>query len=388
MLKFDFILFENFHLAVNHYKDIVIIAEYLKASGFSVAIADVFQEDKYCIVDNVPHITINSTKFTDPLVYDTRKGLISYLNNGLKQLKLDKYLMSVAKEIEPQGRVIYAGSYHNGMSTKWIQYLAKRKSVIFWGLRSSRMHEYKIRPISIVGFNSYLLRRCVDRFDNIKFFISDELIRNEFLIDGFSENRLILRPERYITNYPVSKVKRTKTSLLTIGTIRETKQVEMGIKAIKNLHDMNYSYTIAGKSSDEYESKLYKLYSQCKNITRINYRIPDIEFQRLYKLNDFLLLCDKQQNSLVTNGTMNEAIFNGMPIIAPNYDPYKYYIETYHIGLLYNANDVADLESVIHKAGKLGPGYFADAIYKYCIHYHLSEITNIFKNEITQKIEL
>ncbi len=68
----------------------------------------------------------------------------------------------------------------------------------------------------------------------------------------------------------------------------------------------------------------------------------------------FLLLCDKKQPSSVTNGTLMEAFINLRPVIAPNYDPYKYYVEKYGLGILYNPEETDSLVDAINKAIKRG----------------------------------
>jgi glycosyltransferase involved in cell wall biosynthesis len=62
---------------------------------------------------------------------------------------------------------------------------------------------------------------------------------------------------------------------------------------------------------------------------------------------------------------MNEALLMNKPIIAPNFNPYKYYIEKYSIGILYNEDSLDDLANAIKIAKKIGPRIFYRNIKEY-----------------------
>ena len=51
---YDFLLFENYHLAVHHKIDVVIIAKMLKSQGLNVAIFDIYHEDKDSDIEGIP----------------------------------------------------------------------------------------------------------------------------------------------------------------------------------------------------------------------------------------------------------------------------------------------------------------------------------------------
>ena len=80
---------------------------------------------------------------------------------------------------------------------------------------------------------------------------------------------------------------------------------------------------------------------------------------------DFLILCDKKQATNVTNGTMNEALLNGRPIIAPDYDPYRYVINKYDVGLLFNPTDESSLVNVIKKAAQSKASAYLEQLISY-----------------------
>lgn len=75
-----------------------------------------------------------------------------------------------------------------------------------------------------------------------------------------------------------------------------------------------------------------------------------------------MVFADEQGPSCITNGTMTEALINHRPIICPNYNPYKYYIEKYNIGLMYEAGNVDSYAAIMEKAKDLGVEYFLSSI--------------------------
>lgn len=384
---YDFILFENFHQAFNHYKDICIIAEYLKESGFRVAIADVFQEAEKCKVDGIEHIKLESRRNMKYSFSKSSNRHIAFIINTWRKIWIDRYLYQVVRELEPKAHNFYVGSYHCGMGFKWIKYLSKSKNVFFWGLRSSRLMEFKLRPFSPVGINGLILWNCVKTNNKIKFFISDKLIKKEFLELGINDTRLIIRPERYICELPSPKLTHDITTFLSIGSLREEKRIEIILNAFTKISSNSIKYIIAGKASQKYEQVIKKNMKPLNFVERKNYRIPDVEFDSLFEASDFLILCDKQQKSAITNGTMNEALLHGMPIIAPNYDPYRYYINKYGIGILYEPDDEFSLVSAIMKAKELKADHFRESILDYCRHYLLPTVSMCLKKELQTKLQ-
>ncbi len=362
---YDFILFENYYLAINHYKDLCIIAKLLKESGYSVAIANVFEEGKYCSVEGIPHI---SFKKKSP-IYRIHPGRTLYqkLINLFIPIRIAYYLRFVLKQLNGKYKNLYVGSYYTGMSTLWIREIPKTSHAFFWGLRSSRLIEYKYGLLSKNSISSYILYRYFKNHRNLCFFVSDEIIYKEFIEIGIERERIIIRPERMIKELPYINSKKpiNYLNILSIGSIRPTKQIEKVLDSLKLINDKNIFYTIAGKTDDKYELVIQKHTQGLINVKRLNYRIPENEYSKLIQCCDFLILCDQKQLSSVTNGTMNEALLMNKPIIAPNFNPYKYYIEKYSIGILYNEDSLDDLANAIKIAKKIGPRIFYRNIKEY-----------------------
>lgn len=385
-MVYDFILFENYFLARNHYKDICIIAEYLKACGYSVAIADVLDESKYCIIKDVHHISFSKKR----KLHFLPKNVPFFIRvpwNRFEIFKYNRYLIYVMKELENQYKNLYAGSYWTGMNLSWIKKIPADCICFFWGLRSSRIGQPNRQGFSSTNANN--LKDYFFQNKNLKFFVSDEIIRSEFKSIGFEDDRLVIRPERYIRNItPFSHISNKKQCVfLTIGSLRREKQIEIAIRALSLVYNKCIKYIIAGKNNDrKYEAELKNLYLKDSRIERKDYRLSEKEFNTLIDSCDYLILCDKKQLSTVTNGTMNEALLKGKPIIAPNYNPYKYYVEKYGIGLLYDTNDIKSLSDKLVDGLQEGAQSFYVGIARYQQSLLFETIVKDFKRDLSKAL--
>lgn len=369
-MLYDFILFENWHQATNHHKDVGLIASMLKDCGYSVAVADLYQNINRIYIEGVPCITIQHKA---SFLNYPKSGLMSKwpfikIVGAINRNREARHLKCVMKEIEGKYKHLYCGSHYVKMPIGWLRMIPDNSSAFFWGLRSARLVQYKSKILDFASVSSYFLRRYFDRHPNLKFFVSDQFIFDEFVALGITKDRLVIRPERFIDDYPTKNhVSDNPFTLLSIGSLRPEKRIERILSALRQLDDKDVHYVIAGASRQEYESvietELTKYNS--KNVKRLNYRLSEEEFNELINQADFLVLCDRPQASNVTNGTMNEALLAGVPIIAPNYNPYKYFIEQYKVGLAFDPDAPNSLARAIRDAKAKKHDAFADAIHKY-----------------------
>lgn len=389
---YDFILFENWHQATNHLKDVGLIANMLKDCGYSVAVADVYQNINKDFIKDVPCINIqHKVSFWD----HQKNGLMSKwpfikIVRAINRNREARHLKCVMEEIQGKYKNLYCGSHYVKMPIGWLRMIPTSSSAFFWGLRSARLVQYKNEPIDYEGIRSYFLRKYFDRHSNLKFFVSDQLIRDEFLMLGITQNRLVIRPERFIDDYsPDNKSNNDVFSLLSIGSLRPEKRIEKILESLGRLEDETIRYTIAGASRPGYESMIEE---GLKNISegmveRLNYRLSENEFNKLIDNADFLVLCDRPQASNVTNGTMNEALLAGVPIIAPNYDPYKYIIEHFHVGIMFNPDEEESLVAAIKKAKQLGREAFAKPIHDYQSLYLKKNVVKEFAESLKHALQ-
>jgi len=364
--KYDFILFENYTDAIHHYKDILIIAKMLKHAGYSVAIINYCEESLYCNNDELTFLDFKN-KYKRPNTEWNKQprnkihSLFSLLRFLYQQHKYASYFLKQNKGL---AKNFYLGSYHLSMSSVFFTKSLANCNYYLWGLRSSRITNIKRKFLRnpIIGLKALQLRKLFKSKNNFNFFVSDNFIKQEFIDLGISKNKLVLRPERIIENQLSGNIQLLSEdfSLLTIGLMREDKRVELTIESIKQLNDnFNDVYlTIAGRGNEKYEKIIEKYIDNNKNIVRIDKFLDNDEFNSLIERSHFVVLCDKRQSSLITNGTMLESFILNRPIIAPNYLPYSYYINEYKIGLLFDPDDIESLKSQIIKAKQLGTKSF------------------------------
>lgn len=370
-MKFDFLLFEHLYNVQNHYKDLGILARLLQKAGYRVAIVDVFKEAELCNIGDIPHISLGidcPREFRSVRTYIRKKnGLV----NLYYRVKKDIYLYKIIKSLSGIAPNIYIGSMTLATPIFFFMAFEKHTNYYMWALRSAYVLNWKNSKLGFYNFISRSLYKIIHKCKNLHLIVSNELIKKEFEeVVGIEDDRLILRPERIIKERQViagKGVKGSSLNLLYIGTLRAEKNIEFCIEAMKKISDNRISYTIAGrcKSDNNYNDKIKQLTKDVPNIYRIDRYIPDEEYEQLMSDCDFLVLCDKQQASCASNGTMTEALLHGKPIIAPDFNPFKYEVEKYGVGMLYLYNDVDSLCETILKALNDGVESFKDNIASY-----------------------
>ena len=387
---YDFILFEQLYTVQNHYKDLVNLACLLKDAGYKVAFADVFKEAELCNVDGIPHVSLDIKSpqvFKEPQTYYEKK---SYLKELFLRIRKDIYLYKVIKCLNGIAYNIYAGSLTLDTPMFFMRAFRRDRNYYMWALRSANVLNWKERKLSPYYIVSKSLYDNIHKYNNLRLIVSNELIKKEFEEKvGVKSNRLVLRPERVISQkgiVPGMGVKGKSLNLLFIGTLRPFKNVEFCLEAMKKLSNTNITYTIAGrcKTDDSYNDKIRELVAELPNVRRIDRYIPDEEYENLMNDCDFLIMCDKKQASCASNGTMTEALLHGKPIIAPNFDPFKYEIERYHIGYLYEYGNIDSLCEAITFAMRKGAEEFKEMLLAYQELFLREKIVNSIKSQIEQ----
>ena len=341
---YDIILFENFHAAFHHKYDVHLIARLLKSKGVKVAILNVYGEDKQ---ENYPGIELLNLPFKERIPDDTAwmecKGcVIKRLFYVIRFLVQQHYYMKKVRSfVEDKATSFYIGSYHLLMPS---EFMSLNKTCLYWGLRSYRMtgfwQTFKNNPF--LAFRMVWLKNVFLRNNYQQLFVSNEIIKREFLEIGIPENRLLIREERCIEYEKIFNPENKDKffSLLVIGGLRRQKHVEKTIKTFKTSSLDDAVLRIVGENTDEaYERVIIDEMSGSYQIERINRRLQYDEFNAFIERSHFTVFADEKQKSSVTNGTMMESIINFTPIIAPDHEPYTYYVEKYGLGLIYKYGD-------------------------------------------------
>ena len=390
-MTYDFILFEHLYAVQNHYKDLTNLVVLLKAAGYRVAIADAFKEAILCKVEGVPHINISikcPKEFKEPSTYLPKRSALKKLYYRIRK---DFYMYKVVKYLNSMTDNMYVGSMTLDTPVFFMRAFSPNKTYYIWALRSSHVLPWKKKIRNFSSLVSMMLYNNMKKHHNLRLLVSNKLIQTEFIEKaGVKIDRLILRPERFISTIkrPATRCqKENKTlHLLFIGTLRPFKNVEFCLKALNKLNDENIYYTIAGrckKRCDEnYNQFVKELAEKTKNVSRIDRYIPEEEYLMLIEDCDFLILCDKTQESCASNGTMSEALLSGKPIIAPDFNPFKYEIENYGVGYLYRYNDLDSLCDILIKAREEGVEHFTDNLYNYQKMFMMDEVARNLKAQI------
>lgn len=367
---YDFIIFEHSGLR-NHFIDLQVIGKMLVDCGYSVAIANVTLEANECADSGLPVLNVKTHKD-------------AFKNNN-------QYLKAVFDELSPLTKNFYVGSILSSSDLSWLRYVPTSKKVFLWALRSFFFTSYRRIKLSrhypILFIRSLRNKRITRSLSNICFFVSEPIIIDELIELGYRRDRMVLRPERLTKSFqPVKDVNTKPLSLLSIGALREEKRIDLCIDALDAMgKDCGIHLTIAGKAYTihGYDKMLERRSIESACVSRISRRLTDEEYNSLIKQSDYLILCDEKQPGCITNGTMAEALLAGRPIIAPNYNPYKYYVEKYGIGILYELHNRESLIQALDKAKSMSPNAFAEGIRKYQLDFTYERVLSNFSKELS-----
>lgn len=358
---YDILLFENQENSANHKYDMYLIGRMLQNNGLKVAVVDVYGQDSQIDEHDgieVIHPITNSHVPNNSFFRNPRLGKI---NNLLYDIFLSHYFRKVMSIINPMADMFYCGSYNHDTPKSLLQ---NKKPSFFWGLRSSRVGRIKdmIKQDWFIGGKLSYLRRFFYKNKYNYFFYSNDIIKKEFIDLGIPEYRLLHREERCVDNNAMFVKSDEQFSILSIGQLRHQKHIETIIKSFVNLDDSEAKYYIIGKSYNDYEPILSGLYEGHNNIMRRNEKLDDEEFNSYFDKAHYLVLADEKAPSSVTNGTMMEALIHRRPVVAPDYNPYSYYVNKYGVGLLYNPEEPNSLLEALRDARRVGYMSFREKI--------------------------
>lgn len=363
--RFDFLLFENYHHATHHKFDLTLIARMLQSQGMRVAILNIYHEEKDDEFEGIPVLNL---PFSMPIPNDhwqlQPKNKVHSLLAKIRFLWQQYwYFKRVIVYITPLADSFYFGSYHVLLPK---QLLRIDKPSYFWGVRSNRMNNFlrKSKSDPMEALHAYLLKKNFFKNKNCRLFVSNEIIREEFISLGLEASRLVIREERCIeqTGNANLNLLDKHPSFLVIGQLRKQKNLPLTISAFKQANISNSHLYLIGKSEGNYESVIENSIDDNERIERQNQYLEYDEFNQYFSKSHFVLFADEQGESCITNGTMMEALIHHRPIICPNYNPYRFYIEKYHVGLMYKPHDLNDYAIKLQEAAQIGVAAFVPHI--------------------------
>lgn len=386
---YDFVLFEPLYTVQNHYKDLNNLAILLKAAGYNVAFIDAFKENGLSQIDGIPHIKLN---IKCPKEFCTLRNYEIKQNPFLKfyyRIRKDIYLYRIIKKLKGLAPNVYLGSLTLASPVFFMHAFDSNTKYYMWALRSSHVLRWKRGLTDFSSLVSRFLYKRIKHYSNLRLIVSNPLIKDEFINEvGIESDRIILRPERYINEKTVCHKNTDKNTnnlnLLFIGTLRPFKNVEFCLEALRKLNNPSIYYTIAGrcKIDKAYDNKINEMVNLTNNAKRIDRYISDDEYEEIIQDCDFLVLCDKKQASCASNGTMTEALLKGKPIIAPDFNPFKFEVETYGVGMLYRYGDLDSLCDVILQAWHQGADSFKPYLSAYQEMFMKDEVVKRLKEQL------
>lgn len=390
MEKYDMLLFEHLHSATNHQKDVYIIAKLLRSVGWNVAILDVFHEINEDYIEDIPVISLAYNGVIPNDKFLLRKSNTLYRLFSLTRYLIQQYIYmkNVCLEIKTKADSFYIGSYLFFPTTA---FLRLKKPCYYWGLRStimqsfcSQMHGNLKMQAPYLYYANWLFKR--NRFQRL--FVSNIIIKNEFISNGFPDERLIIREERPYSTLTVNnrKVVHTdETIFLVIGLLRPEKKIIETIQAFKTAGVKSSKLLIVGRCFDiDYNLKIQNEINNSHNIIRVDGFIPEDIFQNYYDYANYVLFADSKGPCCITNGTMQEALIHKTPIIAPAYQPYKYYIQEFEIGLLYSPNDRISYAEVLKAACLTNSDLYLNKINRYLETIKFEKIAHQLGNDLNK----
>lgn len=388
-MNYDFIVFESYHLATHHIYDMILIARMLKSQGKTVAIFDIYHEIPENSKENIPVIHWTSKCGVPDDKWRLRKH--SVFETGIKFVTFcfqqKKYMNEALSFIKDKASAFYCGSYHNGMSTVFFQL---QKPCYWWGLRSERLHfSYKKVLISPIHSIQVLLeRRRFIRNPYQRLFVSNQIIMEEHNRLGIPLDRMIIREERVVehtTDANLSSLD-NNISFLVIGQLRKAKHIPTTIEAFRHADIPDAKLKLIGRAQEEYEKVIEHTINGDNRILRRNEYLEYDDFYKNISKSHFVLFADEAGPSCITNGTMTEALINHRPIICPDYNPYKYYVEKYGFGILYKSGDTDSYAKAMRKGAELGVRHFLPAIEKFLNEIQFDVVSKNFVDEINKQM--
>lgn len=365
MTHFDFIVFENYILATHHLYDVELIARMLHSRGLRVAIFDVFHQWTAGEVGGVPVIHWQPANPLPDTSWMKRKHskIETLTKSFVFRRQYSRYMKDAMAYIQDRADRFYCGSYHNGLP---VSLLELEKPCYWWGLRSERMRFSLRKMLSspMIGLRVLNERRRFLRNPMQRLFVSNPIIMDEHERLGVPRDRMVIREERVVEHPDLSELhgQSSDISFLTIGLLRPEKHVTTTIEAFRAADINNSTLRLTGRSSVGYEEDIERSIAGDARIVRRNGFLEYNDFNNAFREAHFVVFADEQGPSCITNGTLTEALINRRPVICPDYNPYRYYIDRYHVGLMYKGGDVESYAEAMKKAAEFGSARFLPAI--------------------------
>ncbi len=154
----------------------------------------------------------------------------------------------------------------------------------------------------------------------------------------------------------------SKRKFMTIGVVSDAKNHTFALDAFEKFR-LPFSYLIAGMPTDAVGEKVKErvLHFPNANVTGMFKNIPADEYESLIRESDYLILpYDFKMEARGASQVLYDAFRNHTPIVAPDFEPFRNYVERYGIGVLYKEGDADSFKHVLEKAANVSKDHFSD----------------------------
>lgn len=243
------------------------------------------------------------------------------------------------------------------------------------------------REFSVRYFMQILRKKVILRFLRgaaVVFTLSDYLNGK---MSGFNFKRAEWLPYICFENFDVlSKQNKNpkKFTISTPGVIYQGKNIDFILDAYKK-YNLNFKYIVAGFPIGDYGNKIVKtIESLAKTVpvSGIFKYLSSKEYNELIRISSFVLLPYSSERSNGISAVMQDAFENNTPIIAPDIEPFRYYVNKYKLGLLYKPDDQASFAQIIEIASRMDKKSFASSFSVFKKDFSYAENSERFKKII------
>lgn len=169
-----------------------------------------------------------------------------------------------------------------------------------------------------------------------------------------------------IPTKPLASDHGTSPSLdfLTIGTISKSKSHILALDAFEQAR-LPYSYTIAGKALDATGEKVMERTEVLSKDPALAVRgrfgyLDDRDYNALMQSASFLIFPYDFTRGNISSQVLHDAFSTRTPFIAPDIEPFRWYVQQYGIGILYAEGDPKSFAESVRAAMRIGRDAFVD----------------------------
>ena len=158
-----------------------------------------------------------------------------------------------------------------------------------------------------------------------------------------------------------------KFLISTVGIIYKGKNIEFVLNSLKKNRTVNFKYRIAGLPKEKYGQYIKRMAMEFSNEIvecRFEY-LSDEDYAEEIKKSNFIVIPYVKARSDQASGVFFDALRYNRPVITPDIDPFKNYIDKYKVGLTYKEGDYESFINAVNLSMKLGTEHFLDNILKF-----------------------